>query len=215
MKIRSILAVLSLAASLLATGGKVHAQAANNPTISVDETGLGTIRFPGSPIFPLPGVLAPDPGPGGLSSALTYNLLGPPSLVAGDVILLEPGLGVLTDIIRFNPAGTGGNPAYPASLVFYSDLAFDGGNSPADVGFPTALYTNTVSFVETGPEAGPNGFSNYTPTANQPGFVPGFGVTYNFTSDAGAVPEPASFVMAGTAVLAGLGYAWRRKRAAA
>jgi hypothetical protein len=210
MKIRNILAVLSLAASLLATGGNVLA--ANIPTISVDETGPGTLRFPGGPNFALPGVLALDPGPGGLSSALTYDLLGPPALVAGDVLLLEPGLGVLTDIIRFNPAGTGGNPGYPASLVFYSD-AFDGGNSLADRGFPTALYTNTVSLVETGPEAGPNGFFNYTPTANQPGFVPGFEVTYNFTSDARAVPEPASFVMAGTAVLVGLGYAWRRHRA--
>jgi hypothetical protein len=42
-----------------------------------------------------------------------------------------------------------------------------GRNSPADVGFPTALYANTASFVETGPESGPNGYFNYTPTANQ------------------------------------------------
>jgi hypothetical protein len=37
-------------------------------------------------------------------------------------------------------------------------------------------------------------------------------ITYVYTT---AVPEPASFVMAGTAVLAGLGIWWRRKRAAA
>jgi hypothetical protein len=159
-------------------------------------------------------VLAPDPGPGGLPAALTYHLLGPPSLVAGDVILLEPGGGgLISDILRFNPAGTGGNPAYPASLVFYSDV-FDGPNSLADTGFPTDLYTNTVSFIETGPEAGPNGLFSYTPTANQPGFVPGFTLTYNFISDPASVPEPASIVMAGTSALAGLGFWWRRRKRA-
>jgi hypothetical protein len=159
--------------------------------------------------------MAADPGPGGLASALTYSLGTPPSLVAGDVVLLEPGLGVLSDIIRFNPAGTGGNPSYRPSLVFYSDLVFDGGNSLADTGFPTLLYTNTLSSVEAGLEVGPNGYFNYTPTANQPGFVSGFAVTYNFISDVASVPEPASVVMAAASVLAGLGYAWRRRRRAA
>jgi hypothetical protein len=181
------------------------------PTITVDELGVGTIQFTGGLPAPLPGVLAPDPGPGGLTSALTYNLLGPPSLVAGDVILVEPGgVGLITDILRFNPAGTGGNPAYPASLVFYSDV-FDGRNSLADTGFPTASYANTASFIETGLEGGMSGFL-YTPTANQPGFVPGFTVTYNFVSDPAAVPEPASLIMAGTASVVGLGRWWRRRK---
>jgi hypothetical protein len=210
MKTRSIFFGLSLAALMAATVDEAVGQTPT-VTISVDEAGNGPFSSSVSVNGSLLSTLAADPGPGGLASALTYRLGTPPSLVAGDVVLLEPGLGVLTDILRFNPAGTGGGD-YPASLVFYSDLAFDGRNSLADVGFPTALYTNTISRVETGPEAGPNGFFNYTPTATQPGFVPGFAVTYNFTSDSAAVPEPASIVMAGTAVLAGLGYAWRRQR---
>ena len=33
------------------------------------------------------GIVAADPGPTGLPSALTYNLLGPPGLVAGDLLI--------------------------------------------------------------------------------------------------------------------------------
>ena len=185
-----------------------------NPTITVDENGNGTIQFPGGPAGALPGVLAPDPGPGGLASALTYNLLGPPGLVAGDLILLEPGGGgLLSEIIRFNPAGTAAG--YPASLVFYSDNA-DGSDSLADKGFPTSLYANNLTAVEVGPEIGPNGFT-YTPTANQPGFIPGFGVTYVIRSDLATVPEPSTLALCGLmGTLGAAGAAWkaRRKRTA-
>jgi hypothetical protein len=175
------LAFLLSAGALLAQG--------NNPLITVFENGNGSILFPGGPPSSLPGVLSADPGPGGLSSALTFNLLGPPALVAGDLRLQEL-IGetvVLSDIVRFNPAGTG-NPAYPASLVFYSDTD-DIPLLLADTGFPTAAYTNLVSVLETALPGGGNGFL-YTPTANQPGFVPGFSVTYNIVSD--SVPEPAT-----------------------
>ena len=143
---------------------------------------MGTIQFPGGPAIPLPGILAPDPGPGGLALALTYNLLGPPSLVAGDLLVFEQGSPtVVSDILRFNPAGTG-NPNYPASVVVYS-LA--GGGDLADTGLPTARYTNLFSITEL------NGAVSYTPNAGQPGFVAGFEVTYNFVSDAPTNPVPA------------------------
>ena len=183
--------------------GEVGAAALPNPLISVDEHGNGNLLFPGgSPIF-TQGTLQPDPGPGGLGSALTYSLLGPPSLVAGDVLvqeLISADL-VLSEIIRVNPAATG-SPGYPASLVFYSDTG-DGVDALADTGFPTALYTNTATALEVGPE-GANGFV-YTPTANQPGFVPGFAVSYSITSD-GTIPEPATlslFAIAGGLLIAG------------
>jgi len=146
-----------------------------------------------------------DPGPGGLPNALTYNLLGPPALVAGDLILLENPAGGLSDIIRFNPAGTGGNPAYPASVVFYSDIEVGEAPVLADIGFPTAMYTNTVTLLEMGVE-GNNGIV-YTPTANQPGFVPGFAVTYNIISDS-PVPEPSDALLA----LSGAGLIWLKLR---
>jgi len=154
--------------------------------ITVDEFGNGSLAIFGN-TFNMPGVLAPDPGPGGLASALTYNLLGPPSLIAGDVILLEPGTGEISDIIRFNPA----NPlnGYPASLVFYSDNA-DGVGATADTGFPGALYTNVIRIPEVGPE-GHNG-ADYTPGPDNPGFVAGFAVTYHVVSD---VPEPGSVAL--------------------
>jgi hypothetical protein len=179
-----------------------------NPLITVDEHGKGSLLFPGGAPFPTVGVLAPDPGPGGLASALTYNLLGPPGLIAGDVHLIEPGTrDTLSEIIRFNPAGTG-SPAYPASLVFYSDNA-DGVDALADTGFPTGAYTNIVTLLEVGPEGSNGAF--YTPGPDQPGFVAGFAVTYHFISD-DAVPEPGAAVMllAGAPVIGA--YMLRRRK---
>ena len=122
------------------------AQAQNNPLIAVDENGNGTLLFPGGLPIVTQGVLMADPGPGGLASALTFNLLGPPSLVFGDLIVVDLAAGT-SDLIRFNPAGTGGVPNYPASLVFYSNDAF---GQLADTGLPTALYTTVLSEVEGG-----------------------------------------------------------------
>jgi len=209
MRLRGILFGLALATSLCVMGSPVFAQAGGNPTISVDEHGHGMLLFPGGVPIVTQGILAPDPGPGGLAAALTYNLLGPPGLVAGDLILLEGG--VISDIVRFNPAGTGGNPAYPASLVFYSDNA-DGVDALADRGFPTALYPNTVTVFEVGPE-GANGFT-YTPTQADPGFVPGFNVTYRIVSDGTlAVPEPSSLALGGLMVtLGGACTVWKKAR---
>jgi hypothetical protein len=154
------------------------------PLITVDENGAGTLLFPGVAPIPTVGVLAPDPGPGGLALALTYNLLGPPGLVAGDVLLLRPGTAVVSDVIRFNPAGTG-SPGYPASLVFYSDADHSG--VLADTGFPTAFHANVIVRSDDA--------SFYTPNDSQPGFVPGgFQVTYQFMSETSPVPEPASLI---------------------
>src|SRR5260370_23999437 len=74
--------------------------------LAIDENGngIGTIGR---------GFLAPDPGPGGLPSVLTYRL--PFAGVQGDVAMfsVEPGIGtVVFDVIRFNGNGT---------VLFYSD----------------------------------------------------------------------------------------------
>jgi hypothetical protein len=155
---------------------------------------------------PLPFSVTADPGPGGLPNALTYGLLNPPGLVAGDLLLLEPGpLGVISDLIRFNPQQNGG------SLVFYSDTG-DGTPSPlADTGFPTSLYTNNLSRLEAGPELGPSGFV-YTPTAGQPGFVAGAGgpVTYVINSD--VLPEPTSLTLTALGAVTCLGFTRLRSR---
>jgi hypothetical protein len=204
MKSHRFLAVLPL---FLLLCGRAHATVGNNPTITVDENGVGSLLFPGGTSIPTHGVLAPDPGPGGLPSVLTYNLLGPPGLVAGDLLLIEPGSNLIEDVIRFNPAGTGGNPAYPASLVFYSDN-IGGADSLGDTPSPpTAFYANTLVLPEVGSEDHVNG-ATYTPTANQPGFIPGFNVTYDITSD---VPEPGSLALLATGGLPLLGFLRRRK----
>lgn len=202
---------------LLFTGVVSSAAAA---TFSFDEFGNGIGFGPGVRVAPggtvsLPGTLTFDPGPGGLSNAFTYSLGNPLSLVAGDVFLFEPGTGnALSDVIRFNSAGTGGNPAYLASVIFYSDtFDVDEQVSPADTGFPIALYSNTVNLRESFLSPGVEG-AVYTPFAGQPGSLAGFDVTYVLISD---TPEPASlgFCFIGALALGGIKLVTRTRKQAA
>jgi PEP-CTERM motif len=182
-------------------------------TITVDENGHGTLTNTAGFSGALASGLLPDPGPGGLPSVLTYSLLSPPGLVAGDVLFdgpgtLEPGFFGGGDVVRFNsgetcPDGTTG------CLVFYSDNA-DGFDSLADTSAPPgALYTNVAHVAELGTE-GVN-LAIYTPTAGEPGFVAGADgpVTYVLYSD---IPEPGTLSLFGFG-LAALGLFRRRKAA--
>jgi hypothetical protein len=146
-----------------------------------------------------------DPGPGGLAGAVTYSLLNPPGLVAGDLLLLDPGVPAPTvgsisdlafsDVIRFDPDQTASDGS-TGTLIFYSD---DGTDSLADIGLPTATDTNSLIVTE-----GLDGVS-YTPTSGQPGFISGADgpVTYVIVTN----PEPASIVL----MLGGAGLLFARK----
>jgi len=208
-----LLALLAVGLSLCMAN---PVSAAFTITITVDENGNG--QFMNSTGFsqPLPDGLFPDPGPGGAPNALTYDLLNPPGITPGDLLLLEPGSQSLSDVIRFNPTSfTGGS----GSLVFYSsaddgiDTLADGALGPMP-GLPSAFYANTLTEMEVGPE-GNNGFT-YTPTAGEPGFVAGAGgpTTYVITSDAPATatPEPATLALAGISIAGLSGYAWRLRK---
>jgi hypothetical protein len=173
-------------------------------TTTLHENGTGTLQNSNGFNAPLVGVPAPDPGPGGLSNALTFGLLNPPGLVGGDFIMTDPGLSPVSDIIRFNSlAGT---------AIFYSLV---GGGQLADTGLPTALNTNTFSMPEN-----TLGLTSYTPTAGQPGFVSGAGgpVTYLIDSDSPAVPDLGSsallLALALAALLGGQSVLARRKQTA-
>jgi len=154
-------------------------------TITVDEnghslvTGISGITFLGF-------ALAPDAGPGGAASALTYIL--PFTTVIGDVTFVsasDPGILFGGDVVRFNGQ----------TLVFYSDtVPGDVADSLADISAPPgSLYTNVATVTETGPEGNNRAF--YTPSPNQPGFhlLPdGTPVSYVLISD---VPEPSPAVL--------------------
>ncbi len=186
------------------------AAAANScfPCITVDENGLGTVDLSngGGGVMIMPSGLVSDPGPGGLLSALTYDLMNPPGLVLGDVVLHESS-GAPSDVIRFNPSDFAG---YPFALVFYSDGS-NGFDSVADTLTPPSdFYSNLVHITEIGD--GTNNGAFYTPGPFDPGFIPGFDVQYTFISEgtgpAPVVPEPGTL----SVLWAGLLGTWARGR---
>lgn len=186
--LRMLAAVVGAAVTIFGASG---AAAQFAITVHADETGVGTLDNTLGFHGVLPSGQLNDPGPGGLANALTYDMLSPPGLTAGDVEILDAD-GTLSDVLRFNPneVGPGGGTG---SFVFYSiDVAT--GNL-ADIGLPTQRYLNLVALVE-GPVDGGMGLI-YTPIAGQPGFVSGAGgpVTYRLVSDGPAVPEPASWAL--------------------
>ena len=194
--------ILMTLVTLLATG----AFAASCPFITVDENGHGRLDFTqcGGGLTPMPGVLQNDPGPGGLANVLTYNLLGPPSLTAGDLLIFDAD-GIFYDVVRFNDYNTGGVRGYPASLLFYSDPIGGIYDSLADIfSPPTSFYANQLNLTETVT----NGVSYvvFTPASGQPGFVPGFAVTYDIISD---TPEPSTILLFASSLI-GAGVLRRR-----
>src|ERR1700674_6046774 len=169
MKIMSWYGVRAAAvgvALVIAWCGSAFAQLSSSH-FEVDENCHGAF-INSSFTFTLPCSLRTDPGPGGLPSVVTYDLLtGPGFIVPGDVLLTEGVGGAVNDVIRFQD-----NSTLPttrgASLVFYSDN-IGGFDALADTASPPgALYTNMLSIPEVGPE-GNNGVT-YIPIAGQPGF---------------------------------------------
>jgi hypothetical protein len=117
---------------------------------------------------------------------LTYNLLNPPGLTAGDVLMLDSNQAI-SDVIRFNASN--------GTLVFYSLL---GGGLLGDTGFPTANYTNILRIDEN-----PLGATVFTPIEGQPGFVAEAAgpVTYSLTSAESVPDSGTAFALLGLSTL--------------
>jgi hypothetical protein len=86
-------AALGLSASGIAVAGPYTASPGDPISITVDENGHGSGNN-GVSLVTLPSALQNDPGPGGLSNVLTYSLVNPPGLTAGDLLIFEPGDGL-------------------------------------------------------------------------------------------------------------------------
>src|SRR5207244_2606792 len=77
--------------------------------VGLDENGLGAVVLTNGlfsvPLSTFSASMSADPGPGGLSSVLTYDTFGAP-FVPGDVLLTDADAGgAVQDVIRFNPGG--------------------------------------------------------------------------------------------------------------
>jgi hypothetical protein len=210
-KMSKLLAGATIALATLAAASGASALVGGNIVFTVDENGNATLNGFGG-LTPLPSALQNDPGPGGLANVLTYDMLNPPGLVAGDVFLQDGVGGPILDVVRFNPneVNPGGSTG---SLVFYSDN-LGGSDSLGDTPAPPgAFYANNITILEVGTEA--NNGTIYTPLAGQPGFVTGASapVQYILISDGvfPGVPEPATWglLLLG---LGGVGAALRSQR---
>jgi len=177
-----------LVCSLFATAaawGSVN----NNITVSFDENGNGYINEESLPF----GVDIPPEGIPG--HATLFYALPVDEIVEGDVVIYEDAAQtIISDLLRFDIAA-------PPCVFVYSELE-KGDVSPelADTGIPDLWRGGAggvVFLTEQGTENGWNGVY-YTPTENQPGYVPGQNVTYVFTSD---VPEPATVALLGLGAL--------------
>jgi hypothetical protein len=161
MKISRI--VLAVLFALAASANTLRAVPPSLPTFSFHENGNGQLELPllfGGGVIPLPGTLMSDPGPGGLTSVLTFTAHPQANpFPVGDVVLLD-GSGQVSDILRFNPA-TSSPSGFTQLIFFYSN---DQAGLLADTGLPSLMYDNTVTIQEI--QAGP---TTYTPTAGQPG----------------------------------------------
>jgi len=155
-------ALAPLTAIILIAGAAV-AQAFS-VSIYFERGGSGYLRNSTGFYQELQRTLAHDVGPGGAESAVTYELLSPPELASGDVLLLDD-KGRVRNLVRFNSSG--------GRAVFYSVNRAD----TFEPGFPSALYANVVRVVSDQIEG-----TIYRPKRDEPGFVQGAAgpVTYFF-----------------------------------
>jgi hypothetical protein len=176
--------------SLCVCAALVTAPAAGQ-IVNFDENGIGTIDgnqlLRGFDIPPVPGV---DPIP-----TLFYVLPFTFPVAQGDVQVIEPDNGTISDVLRF----VSDSSTNTSRVYVYSDLETSGIDKDlADVGIPQP-WINVVVVTEVGLEGGVNGI-HWLPGLDQPGSPPAgvAPISYSFTSD---VPEPATMCLLGLGAL--------------
>jgi len=224
MALKRTVWVLASAVLLCAAGSS--ARAVTSGEVIIDENGHGFFQDAlGNAPISLPATQMLDPL-SGITNALAYNLsvIAGAAPVAGDLELIEPPTGGLSDIVRFE---TISGVHY---MFFYSDGG-DGIDSLADTTLLTqiSIQGNNASVTETGltittnvppngrflvndaayVEGGVNGYRDLAPASGQPGNDTGFKITNYYIVSDGAVPEPASLGILGIGAAALLA---RRKR---
>lgn len=181
---------------------------AQSATIQLDE--YGDCVLSSGRTEHITGYLAADPGPGGLGSALTFDLGTPPvPIVTGDLIIEDPSTSDVSDILRVEQA----TPSSHVHLVLYSaDIL---GGASADTGLPGLYSTNTNVVMEVSVPGG-IGWSG-SPSAGEPGYLTGLPVTFTIYSSgrvptSHATPEPGSIALLGGLSAVSAGSFMRRRR---
>jgi hypothetical protein len=185
MKIRWVL--------VLFFGMLLAGPASASTLITIDESGVGSLKTMTGAVTPLVGVLGVD-----ADGHPTLIYTPPPNMVHltdGDLYLHEGSLSnPFSDVVRF----------HTGTICFYSDGQENGELQAqlGDVGIPVHLLSNQVNVLEVGSE-GANG-AVYRPQMGQPGFDPTQTIIVDVISD---TPEPSSIIlMASGGVIGLVGY---------
>jgi len=161
----------------------------------------GTETFNPSLVGGVPSVANPTTA-FGFTGTITIAIVGDPNVLTA--VVTNGRLDANGGSGGFSAAANTSNNGSPTNVVLSSDntLVIQAmGGSPAFVGTFTTLGAVSLSLVGISPLQTGSGFQSFTGQN-----------TGNFSTVA-AVPEPASFLSAGTAILAGLGcFGWSRRK---
>jgi hypothetical protein len=149
-----------------------------------------------------------DPQSGIKTLVYVFNTSEIPTVVAGDVKIVEPGTMTVGDDIRFETLTTG-SVLGPVAFIYSNDTS---GGLLADMGLPSTYSSNAVTVSESSA-----GLALWQPSSStQPGYTGLTGTAKYANTEYGLqssdAPEPGTLCLMGSGLLGAISM-WRRKKA--